>query len=517
MKNQVGYLGIDVGTQGLSIVFCDEEMKVVATGDGHYEMLPGLADGCYEQSPDDWAAALRAAMDDLRNKMSKQDRTPEVLAIGISGQMHGEVLADADGNVLKPVRLWCDARNEAEGDELTDLFGVKMPKRITTARWLWTIRNLPEIAKQVAHMTTPGGWLAFHLTGQWNLGIGDSAGMFPIDQESKGFKKELLNRFDRLASNESGSIPSLGAILPAPRLAGDAAGQLNARGAELMGLPPGIPVAPAEGDQPAALAGSLIGSAGQVSMSFGTSVCANSVGDKAFSGVSQAVDHFCAADGKPINMVWLRNGTTYMNTIVEMFETIDDAPTGTVFEKAMPKLLQASNDCGGVMALPFADDEPGLGVSQGGTALLVGLNSSNANVGNVAKAALLSTMFNLKKGSQVLADQGFPLSEIILTGGLTRTPELGQILANVFNTPVSILESASEGSAWGAALTAKYRYQCLNRNQQSWEDFLAEHKTGNATTFAPIAAEVAELVLQFDKYSRLLNCRQGLEDALGNS
>ena len=317
---------------------------------------------------------------ELREALSGESQEIEVKAIGISGQMHGEVLADENGEALGPARLWCDSRNEAEGHELTERFGVKMPKRATATRWLWTIRNQLEKARQARHMTTPAGWISHWLTGQWTLGIGDAAGMFPIDQATLDYDTRLLDSFDRLVA-DAGVTP-LSDLLPTVRRAGADAGTLDTRGAQLLGLAPGIPVAPAEGDQPAALAGSLIGDAGLVACSFGTSVCANSVGDRAFEGVSNAVDHFCAPDGKPINMVWLRNGTTFMNSVVEMFGD---------FATLMPQLLEAEANCGGLLALPFMDDEPGLDVSRGGTAMIVGLSAENAKPGNVLKAALLST------------------------------------------------------------------------------------------------------------------------------
>ena len=252
-----GFLGIDAGTQGLSVIFTDDTLKVLATGEGDYAMVAGLDEGSYEQRPGDWCAALQVAMDQLRTKLSGEI---EVLAIGISGQMHGEVLADGDGNSLGPARLWCDARNESEGDELTEALGVKMPKRITAARWLWTIRNRGELASKTARITTPAGWLAYQLTGQWNLGIGDAAGMFPIDQSTLDYDQALLSKFDSVAG---GPVP-ISQLLPTVRKAGEDGGQLSSAGAKMLGLPEGIPVAPAEGDQPAALAGSLIANAGMV-------------------------------------------------------------------------------------------------------------------------------------------------------------------------------------------------------------------------------------------------------------
>jgi sugar (pentulose or hexulose) kinase len=504
MKTQ-GYLGIDIGTQGLSVIFTDESLAIRGSGDGGYDMVPTLADGCYEQRPADWEVALRQAMADLREKLASLGIEPEVRAIGIAAQMHGEVLCDSSGEPLAPARLWCDGRNEAEGHELTELLGVKFPKRMTATRWLWTIRNRPDLAEQVAHMTTPGGWIAHRLTGQWTLGIGDASGMFPIDQATLDYDASRLADFDALAAQAASglALPPLGDLLPAVRRVGEDGGALNAHGAALLGLPEGTPLAPAEGDQPAALAGSLVAKAGTISMSFGTSVVANSVGDRPFQGVDKAVDHFCAVDGKPINMVWLRNGTTAMNTIVEMIG--GSLPAGSdPFEAVMPLVLTAADDCGGLVALPFLDDEPGLGVSRGGSAAIVGFREGNATPGNAAKAMLLATIFNLEMGSDVLTAQGFPRDEIVLSGGLVKTPALGQLVADVFNTPVVILDCGSEGSGFGAALLAAYRDRRRGGDTASWESFLAGHAAPPAHRFTPRPAAIATLERSYDRHRRLV-------------
>jgi sugar (pentulose or hexulose) kinase len=500
-----GYLGIDVGTQGLSVVFVDEALRIRGTGDGGYEMVAGLEAGCYEQRPADWERALAAAMADLRATLAPLSVEMDIRGIGISGQMHGEVLCDAAGEPLAPARLWCDGRNEAEGHELTDLLGVKCPKRLTACRWLWTIRNRPELTTQVVHITTPGGWIAHRLSGGWTLGIGDASGMFPIDQATLDYDATRLADFDALVARTARGLPlpPLRDLLPAVRRAGEDAGGLDAHGAALLGLPQGVPVAAAEGDQPAALAGSLVAAAGTVSMSFGTSVVANSVGDRPFQGVDRAVDHFCAVDGKPINMVWLRNGTTAMNTVVDMFREI--LPAGSdPFAAVMPLVLAAPDDCGGLAALPFLDDEPGLGVSTGGTASLVGLTAVNATPGNAAKAMLLATIFNLELGSDVLAAQGFPRTEIVLSGGLVKTPALGQLVADTFATPVVILDCGSEGSGFGAALLAAYRDRRRAGDTASWEAFLAGHAPTPAHRFTPRAAAVAVLERSYARHRRLV-------------
>ncbi len=497
-----GYLGIDVGTQGLTALLTDEAMKVIESGSGHYEMVPGLAIGCYEQAPQDWERAAAAAMNDLRKKLGGRGLECEVLAIGISGQMHGEVLCDAAGNPLAPARLWCDSRNEAEGAELTSTLGFKMPKRITAARYLWSTRQRPEVVRRARHLTTPGGWLAFRLTGQWRLGVGDASGMFPIEEQSSQYDADKLRRFQGIVG---AGCPALADLLPEVCVAGQDGGALSELGAQILGLPSGTPVAPAEGDQPAAMAGSLIGSPGVVSMSFGTSVCANAVGDKPFVGVARSIDHFCAADGRPINMVWLRNGTTFMNTVVEMFGARASENKDSAFAALLPQAIAADDDCGGLLALPFMDDEPGLGVEQGRQAALWGLNQANATPGNAIKAAILATMFNLRLGSLPLEDQRFPRDEIVLSGGLTKTPQFGQLLANVFDTPVVIFDSGSEGSAWGAALLAGYRRAILQGSPQSWSEYLASHRGGGEVRFAPAAEKVHAVAGTFQRYRELFD------------
>jgi sugar (pentulose or hexulose) kinase len=512
MKLQ-GYLGIDLGTQGLSAIFTDRDLRILAQGEGGYGMVEGLAPECFEQRPEDWEAALVAAMAEVRRKLAVAGVEPEVRAIGISGQMHGEVLTDAAGVPLGPARLWCDGRNEAEGDELTTRLGVKCPKRLTASRWLWTLRHRPDLAARAAHLTTPAGWIARRLTGGWTLGIGDAAGMFPIDQATLDYDRPRLADFAALAAADRAGARPLADLLPAVRRAGHDAGTLDAHGAALLGLPQGIPVAPAEGDQPAALAGSLIARPGMVAMSFGTSVCANAVGDRPFDGVSRSIDHFCAPDGRPINMVWLRNGTTAFSAVVGMFGGV--LPAGSdPFAAVMPAVLAAPDDCGGLAALPFMDDEPGLGVRRGGSACLVGIDAANATPGNAARAMLLATVYNLRLGSEPLDAQGFPRTEIVLSGGLVKTPGLGQVIADVFHAPVVIAAGAAEGTAFGAALLARYRDEHVGRpgTADDWPAFLARHTSGTPTRFTPRTAAVATLDRGYERHRRLVDLHRALAD-----
>jgi len=249
-----------------------------------------------------------------------------------------------------------------------------------------------------------------------------------------------------------------------------------------------------------------------VAMSFDTSVVANAVGDRAFAGVDRAIDHFCAPDGKPINMVWLRNGTTALNMVVQMLGKT--AGGGDAFAAVIPQLLAAPDDCGGLQALPFMDDEPGAGVSRGGTALVIGLNDTSATPGNVAKAMLLATIFNLRMGSEGLDSQGFPRNEIVLSGGLTKTPDLGQLLADAFHVPVVILAGAVEGTAWGAALMAKYRDERIHGTPTAWQSFLADHATDGPRRFVPRPSAAATFDRMYARHKRLVALHGQLDAAV---
>lgn len=476
-----GFLGIDAGTQGLSAIFCDTSLAVRASAEGPYAMRPNLPAGHYEQSPHDWAHALAHAVTALRDALAAQGLAMHPLAVGLSGQMHGEVLLDRHGNSLAPARLWCDARNDPEADELTAALGAKIPKRLTVARWLYTLRHRPDLAAQTAAITTPTGYLFKLLTGTHAIGIGDASGMFPIDPHTPAFDPQLLARFDALAKPLN--APPLASLLPQVFTAGTAPGRtLSGNHAN---LPPGIPVAPPEGDQPAALAGALVARPGTAALSYGTSIVINLVGDKPFPTIHPAIDSFRTPDGKALNLVWMRNGTTFLNTIVNAFAQARGTSLADTFADLMPQALAVEPDNAGLAALPFMDDEPSLNVPSGGTACFVGLNPANATPAHMIRAALLASAFNLRANLEVLTNAGFPLDQIVLSGGLTRTPDTAALLADVFNAPVSLLPTAAEGTAFGSAVLAAFTHARTTAPATSYLDF---HSTiSRYPTLAPTA------------------------------
>jgi L-ribulokinase len=145
--------------------------------------------------------------------------------------------------------------------------------------------------------------------------------------------------------------------------------------------------------------------------------------------------------------------------------------------------------------------------------MLVGLNEQNATPGNAARAALLATVFNLRLGCEQLSQQGFPLERIVLSGGLTKSPELGQVIADGFDLPVTILDSGTEGSAWGAALMAKFRHESVSQ-ASNWPEFLARHAAGSPIRFQPSKAAADATTKLFERYKRLLQVHAALDESL---
>ena len=174
-------------------------------------------------------------------------------------------------------------------------------------------------------------------------------------------------------------------------------------------------------------------------------------------------------------MVWLRNGTTFMNSVVEMFGEAIGGNRGDGFEKVIPMLLDANPDCGGILALPFMDDEPGINVHRGGTAMLVGLNSGKRYPGQRGQGSL--TCHHVQSSPR-LRDPRRPRVSSNGISSLGRTDENAPNSLNylliVFANPVTLLESAEEGTAWGAALMAKYRSQVLQGSDRPWSEYLKE-------------------------------------------
>jgi len=497
-------VGIDDGTQTLTVLMMDLEGKVFTRGDYDVPMFEG-PNGEREQDPKDWRTALSIAISQARKQAEFAGiELGKCLGICPSGQMHGECIRLDDGTWRGKVKLWCDSRDEAR--ELSELFGRNIPQRLTISRWLWTIKHQGGIAQQCVGLTTPSGAIATFLDGQaWALGLGDACGAFPIDPVTLSYNAEMARKFDQ--SVEGKGVRSILSLLPPPVAVGTQIGQVDDDGAILSGLALGTPIFAPEGDQPTTLAGALVCDEGELAMSGGTSICANLVTSKSFQGFHPGVESFMTTDGKQFMMCHVQNGTTFMNIMVGLLGKFI-APRDQ-FSALMPLAAEAPIDCGGIIILPLEEPEHGLGFADKTVSGVFGLRRDNASPGNLIRAAFVGSMFGILHSVRALREQGMGAKEVVVCGGIAKSPWTAQAIADIFETPVRILSEAAEGSAYGAALMALFGARRQSEPDLTWPKFLRAMRPAESTIISPVPEDVGQYRAMFGRFSRLVNEVEG--------
>ena len=180
-------LGIDVGTSGTKTVLCREDGGVIASHTAEYPMAQPQ-NGWAEQDPEDW---WRAAAEGIRAVLAESGAAPgSVAAVGLTGQMHGLVMLDAAGRVLRPAILWCDQRTEAQcgymerevgREKLLAITGSPAMTGFTAAKILWVKEQEPEIYRRCAHILLPKDYIRYRLTGEFATDVSDASGTQLLD------------------------------------------------------------------------------------------------------------------------------------------------------------------------------------------------------------------------------------------------------------------------------------------------------------------------------------------------
>ena len=342
--------------------------------------------------------------------------------------------------------------------------------------------NQESHVKDITFMTTLEGYVHWKLTGEKVLGVGEGSGMFPIDMEIKDYDKKCLEAFDKLAA-PYGFPWKLEEILPKVLLAGEEAGRLTEEGAKLLDttgeLEAGIPFCPPEGDAGTGMVAtnSIAKRTGNVSA--GTSVFSMVVLEKPLSKVYPEIDLVTTPTGNLVAMVHCNNCTSDLNAWVNLFKEFAEAMGmqvdmnqlfGTLYHKAM----EGDADCGGLLAYNYFSGEHITGFEEG-RPLFVRTPESKFNLANFMRVNLFTSLGALKTGMDILLkEEGVKLDKILGHGGLFKTKGVGQnLLAGAIDTPVSVMETAGEGGAWGIAVLASY---LVNKEAgESLKDYL-NHK-----------------------------------------
>ena len=477
--NGKAVLGIELGSTRIKAVLVNEKNQPIASGSHEWENQ--LVNNIWTYSEEAIWTGIQDSYQDMVRDVKEKYGVPvkKLAAIGFSAMMHGYMPFNAEGELLVPFRTWRNTMTEKASEELTELFQYHIPQRWSIAHLYQAMLNQEPHVKDITFMTTLEGYVHWKLTGEKVLGVGEGSGMFPIDMEIKGYDKKCLAAFDELAAHY-GFPWKLEEILPKVLLAGEEAGRLTEEGAKLLDttgeLEAGIPFCPPEGDAGTGMVAtnSIAKRTGNVSA--GTSVFSMVVLEKPLSKVYPEIDLVTTPTGNLVAMVHCNNCTSDLNAWVNLFKEFAEAMGmkvdmnqlfGTLYGKAM----EGDADCGGLLAYNYFSGEHITGFEEG-RPMFVRTPESKFNLANFMRVNLFTSLGALKTGMDILLkEEGVKLDKILGHGGLFKTKGVGQnLLAGAINTPVSVMETAGEGGAWGIAVLASY---LVNKEEgESLEDYL---------------------------------------------
>ena len=482
-----GILGIEFGSTRIKGVLIDEKGNPVASGSHEWENR--LENGIWTYSQEEIISGLQDCYRDLAEDVKKrfQVELTQLKGIGISAMMHGYLAFDKDGNLLVPFRTWRNTITQEASEKLTQLFHFHIPQRWSIAHLYQAVLNGEEHVPEVAFFTTLAGYVHWLLTGEKVIGVGDASGMFPIDSTICDYDQKMLDQFDEAVSG-CGFSWKIRDLLPKCLSAGDAAGTLTAEGASLLDvsgkLQAGALLCPPEGDAGTGMAATNSVAKRTGNVSAGTSIFSMIVLEKALKDQYPEIDMVTTPDGAPVAMVHCNNGTSDLNAWVGLFREFAGAAgmeieTGDLYNILYNEALKGDADCGGILTYGFFSGEHNVGMEEG-RPLVVRKPDNHFTLANFMRANLLTSFGVLGIGNEILKKEEVGIDRITGHGGLFKTPVVGQkLLAACMDAPVSVMETAGEGGAWGIALLADYLVH--SKEGQTLADFLENDIFGGNT------------------------------------
>ena len=458
-------LGIEAGSTRIKAVLIGPDHKVLAAGSSRWENR--YENGIWTYDLSQVWEGIKECYASLKREVAEQYgvRLVRVGRIGISAMMHGYLVFDKDGNQLVPFRTWRNTITGQASQELTELFQFNIPQRWSIAHLYQAILNKEEHVPQIDFMTTLAGYIHWKLTGEKNMGVGEASGMFPIDSSTGQFHDKMLDQFQELIAPK-GYPWKIREILPKVQTAGEQAGILTEEGAKLLDpageLEAGAPLCPPEGDAGTGMTATNSVRPRTGNVSAGTSVFAMIVLEHELKKVHPELDMVTTPDGSPVAMVHCNNCTSDLNAWVGLFKEFAESfgvevDMNKLFGTLYNKALEGDPDCGGLLAYNYFSGEHITGFEEG-RPMFVRTPEARFNLANFMRVHLFTALGALKTGLDILfKEEGVEADEVLGHGGLFKTKGVGQrIMAAAMDVPVTVMETAGEGGAWGIALLASY-------------------------------------------------------------
>jgi len=433
-------IGLDLGTGGVRAIAVDLHGKLVAQSVGSYPLLTPKP-GWTEQNPADWVSVSFAALSRLTQQLTEH----QVIALGLSGQMHGMVPLDASGNVIRPAILWNDQRTGKAVEEIEQLIprqeliqrtgnpaitGFQLPKLV------WLRAEEPQAYAQVRQILLPKDYLGYVLTGESVTEPSDASGIGCLNLAKRQWDTDLL---DALQISPELFPPVVASTAIAGRLKPDVAAQ--------VGLPAGLPVIAGGGDNPAAAIGLGISSnqLNRGGLSIGTSGVIFVPCDRPTPDPEGRVHLFCHADGgyHLLGVTLAAGGALrwYRDTFAPKAE----------FKDLMALAEQSPPGANGVLFLPHLSGERSPYLDPDARGAWVNLSLAHTQA-DLVRAVLEGVALGLRKALEIV-NALTPVHQLTVTGGGGRSPVWVKILADVLGTEL-VMPQTEEGAAYGAALLA---------------------------------------------------------------
>ena len=509
-------LGIEFGSTRIKAVLIDEDYKPIAQGSHTWENQ--LVDGLWTYSTEAIWYGLQDCYAQLRKNVLEQYEVEieRLAAIGISAMMHG-YMAFKGNDILVPFRTWRNTNTGKAAAELSKLFNYNIPLRWSISHLYEAILDNEEHVKDIEFLTTLAGYIHWQITGQKVLGVGDASGMIPVDPKTKTYDAEMVAKFDKLIEPRGFGWKLLD-ILPKSLNAGENAGFLTPEGANRLDvsghLKAGIPVCPPEGDAGTGMVATNAVKQRTGNVSAGTSSFSMIVLEKELSKPYEMIDMVTTPDGSLVAMVHCNNCTSDINAWVKIFKEFQElmgmpVDMNQLYTNLFNVATKGDADCGGILSYNYVSGEPVTGLADG-RPLFVRSANDKFSLANFMRAHLYGAIGVLKIGNDILLkEEKVKVDRITGHGGYFTTPGVGQkMLAAALNSPISVMETAGEGGAWGIALLAAYAVN--NDRKLSLPDYLdLVVFAGNAgTEIAPTPEDVAGFNAYIENYKKGLAIEQ---------
>ncbi len=457
-------LGIEFGSTRIKAVLIDEQCAVVATGS--YEWENHLENGLWTYAQAEVWQGLKDCYAQLRESVETRYgcKITKVKSIGISGMMHGYIALDKCGKMLVPFRTWRNSNAHHASEVLTKEFQFNIPERWSISHLYQCILNGDEHVRDIDYICTLSAYVHRALTGCSVLGVGDAAGMFPIDPTTMDYDAGMLDKFEELIAEYN--LPwCLDNIMPKVAVAGQLSGTLTEQGALLIDpsgvLEPGIPFCPPEGDAGTGMVATNAVAVHTGNVSAGTSIFTMVVLEKALSQLYREIDIVATPDGLPVAMAHANNCTSDLNAWVKLFGEFAalsgvELSTDELYSMLYKQALKGDKDCSNMMSYGYLSGEFIMGLEEG-RPLFVRTPHSKFNLANFMRTHLNSSIAAMKIGLEILTKENMRIDVLLGHGGLFKTPGVGQqLMADALNVPISVMETAGEGGPWGMAVLASF-------------------------------------------------------------